>query len=54
MPVEKIIRSFTLDEDTIDKLDKLVKMSSSKTNKSEVLRELISKEYALRMGARNA
>lgn len=54
MAVNAVIRSFTLDEDTIDKLDQLVKLSSTKTNKSEMLRELIQKEHARRMGARNA
>lgn len=42
-----------LDEDTTQRLEQLVEMSSTKTNKSLILRELIDKEFVLRKGARN-
>lgn len=41
--------AISLDEETVRRLDMLVKMSSVNTNKSKVLRELIDKEYISRM-----
>ena len=44
----------SLDDDAITRLDELVEMSSVKTNKSKVLRELINKEYVLQKEVHNA
>ena len=42
-----------LDEDTTVRLEELVRLSTGKSNKSLILRELIDKEYVLRKGGLN-
>jgi predicted transcriptional regulator len=44
----------SLDEETNRRLDKLVDWSSTKTNRSKIIRELIDKEYATRKEANDA
>lgn len=46
--------SFTLDEAAQERLGKLVDMSPNKTGKSQILRELIDKEYVAVMRLKNA
>ena len=48
------LQSYTMDEDTLFRLEYLDQKMNVKPNRSRVLRDLIEKEYVFRKGLENA